>query len=144
MAKPSKPLKKGVVDPQNKKLIRPARHSKDMKDYLDDDEVKPAAVLRDGLPHQAFAIVPDTADPKKWKLPHHTAMVKRAVQGKIGYEHTVDWEAINLSVQLISLAGREGVRVNATEGEILAAARHLANHYQKAGKSLPDPLAVLV
>ncbi|HUU63134.1 MAG TPA: hypothetical protein VMX96_04345 [Dehalococcoidia bacterium] len=30
------------------------------------------------------------------------------------------------------------------EGEIIEAARHLANHYVRAGRSLPDTLAVLI
>lgn len=40
--------------------------------------------------------------------------------------------------------GYRGRRVEATPEQILQAARHLANHYLKADKALPDTLAALV
>ena len=97
-----------------------------------------------GLPWQAFAIVGDKTDPATWKLPHHTRQIYRAVKGHMGYEHTVDWENIPLMVQYLSRQGLEGQRVIADELQILAAAAHLASHYRKAGKSIPDALAVLI
>ena len=96
------------------------------------------------LPYQAFAIVPDKAKPETWKLPHHTRLINRAINGnKIGYEHTVDWENMPLMVQFLSRQGVEGQRVQAEPNELLDAAKHLASHYLKAGKPLPDALAVL-
>jgi hypothetical protein len=100
--------------------------------------------VKNGLPWQAYAIVPDKDNPDTWKLPHHTRQVYRAIKGKIGYEHTVDWENMTPMVAFISWRGVEGQRVQAEEHQILAAARHLAGHYLKAGKPLPDALAVLV
>ena len=96
------------------------------------------------LPYQAYAIVVDRDAPATWQLPHHTSQVNRAVQGKIGYEHTVDWQTMTLAVLSLSRQGVEGQRVQAEPSDIIAAARHLATHYHKAGKPLPDALAVLV
>jgi len=114
---------------------------------IQDDEFTPEEdqqQVKNGLPWQAYAIVGDKADPLTWKLPHHTRQVYRAVKGKIGYEHTVDWENMTQMVAFLSLQGIEGRRVQADESQIVGAARHLASHYQKAGKPLPDALAVLV
>jgi len=99
---------------------------------------------KEGLPWQAFAIVGDTGDPDTWKLPHHTATIFRAVKGKIGFERTVDWDMVPAAVAALSRGGFQGKRVEASEGDIISAARHLARHYQKADKPLPDTLAVLV
>ena len=102
---------------------------------------------KEGLPWQAFAIVGDKDDPETWKLPHHTRAINRAIKGKIGIEHSVDWERMPAAVAALSPAGHpsqsEG-RVQASEGQIIAAARHLANHYRKADKPIPDTLAVLI
>jgi len=92
------------------------------------------------LPWQAYAIVGSKDNPDTWKLPHHTRKVYRAIQGKIGYEHTVDWENINLMVLYLSRQGVEGQRVQADSDSILSAAKHLASHFLKAGKPLPDAL----
>ena len=100
-------------------------------------------VVKHGLPWQAYAIVGNKDDPATWLLPHHTRKVYRAIQGKIGHEHTVDWENIGLMVLYLSRQGVEGRRVQADGGAILSAARHLAAHYSRAGKPLPDALAVL-
>jgi hypothetical protein len=126
------------------KMKRARINAKHLDQHMDDEEVRHDHPLKDGLPWQAFAIASDKNDLNTWKLPHHTKMVKIALKGKMGYEHTVDWKLVDEAVQLISLKGREGQRVNATEGEILHAARHLSMHYQKAGLPLPDALAVLV
>jgi hypothetical protein len=99
---------------------------------------------RHELPWQAFAVVGHRDDPETWKLPHHTRGINKAIKGKIGIEHSVDWELMPTAVALLSRAGRQGHRVEATEGEIISAARHLANHYRKADKSIPDTLAVLI
>jgi len=96
------------------------------------------------LPKEAFAIVSDPEDPDTWKLPHHTKAIFRALAGKLDIEKTVDWERMGAAVAALSPGGYRGQRVDASPEEILAAARHLANHYRKAGKPLPDTLAVLV
>ena len=126
------------------KMKRARVNARHLDQHMDDEEVRHDHPLKDGLPWQAFAIATDKNDLNTWKLPHHTKMVEKAVSDKISYEHTLDWKQVEEAVQLISLRGREGQRVNATDGEILHAARHLASHYQKAGLPLPDALAVLV
>ena len=99
---------------------------------------------KEDLPWQAFAIVGDKDDPDTWKLPHHTKAINRAIKGKIGIEHTVDWERMPAAVAALSPGGHRGQRVDASEGEIISAARHLATHYRKADKPIPDTLAVLI
>jgi len=99
---------------------------------------------KEGLPKEAFAIVGDTEDPETWKLPHHKRSIFRALRGKIDIERTVDWERMPVAVAALSPGGYLGQRVKASPEEILQAARHLANHYRKADKPLPDTLAVLV
>lgn len=97
-----------------------------------------------GLPHQAFAIVGDKDDPKTWKLPHHTKAIFRAIQGKVGHYRTTDWDHAAAAVAALSRGGFRGKRVEATEQQILDAARHLMRHYQEEGKPVPDTLAALV
>ena len=99
---------------------------------------------KEGLPKEAFAIIGDTEDPETWKLPHHKRSIFRALRGKIDIERTVDWERMPVAVAALSPGGYLGQRVKAGPEEILQAARHLANHYRQADKSLPDTLAVLV
>jgi len=96
----------------------------------------------EGLPLQAYA-AGFVSDPSTWLLPHHTNEVKKAVRGKIGMERTVDWTLVEVAVQAISRQGYNGVRVQANENAILDAAKHLARHYHKAGKPLPNTLAIL-
>ena len=100
--------------------------------------------LKDGLPWQAYAIVGDKEDPETWKLPHHTKAVLRAIQGKISHYRTTDWEHLAAAVAALSRAGFRGKRVEATEQEILDAARHLARHYAENSRPVPDTLAALV
>ena len=99
---------------------------------------------RKGLPKEAFAIVGDPEDPETWKLPHHKRSIFRALKGKLDMERTVDWERIPAAVAALSPRGYRGQRVDASPEEILKAAKHLASHYRKAGKPLPDTLAALV
>ena len=99
---------------------------------------------RDGLPAEACAIVGDPADPETWKLPHHTRAIFRALAGRLNIERTVDWEGVGAAVAAISPRNRGEHRVEANPEAIIEAARHLATHYQKADKSLPDILAALV
>jgi len=113
-------------------------------EHMDEEELNFNHPLKEGLPYQAYAIAPDINDPRTWLLPHHSKSVNRAVKGKIGYEHTVDWEKLSECVQLLSGRGIEGRRVQADAHLIIAGAKHLALHCIKAGMPLPNALAVLV
>ena len=101
------------------------------------------ATTKDGLPREAFAIPGDTADPDTWKLPHHKKSIFRALKGRMDVEKTVDWDQVTVAVAALSPRGSRGQRVSASPEEILRAARHLADHYLKAGNPLPDILAAL-
>jgi hypothetical protein len=98
---------------------------------------------KDGLPQEAFAIAGDPTDPDTWKLPHHKKSIFRALKGRLDIERTVDWERMPAAVAALSPGGYRGRRVDASPEEILQAAKHLANHYRKADKPLPDTLAAL-
>ena len=99
---------------------------------------------KEGLPKEAFAIVGDPEDPETWKLPHHTKAIFRALASKLDIEKTVDWQRMGTAVAALSPGGYRGQRVEASPEEILQAAEHLAGHYRKADKPLPDTLAALV
>jgi len=99
---------------------------------------------KEGLPAEAFAIVGDPNDPDSWKLPHHTRAILRAVKGRLDSERTVDWQRMAAAMASLSPGGYRGRRVEATPEQILAAARHLASHYQKAGREVPSTLADLL
>lgn len=101
------------------------------------------AKTKDDLPGEAFAIVGDADDPDSWKLPHHKKSVLRALKGRLDIEKTVDWELMPAAVAALSPGGYRGRRVEASPEQILQAARHLAGHYLKADKPLPDTLAAL-
>ena len=101
------------------------------------------AKTKEGLPREAFAIVSDPDDPDTWKLPHHKKSIFRALKGKLDIEKTVDWDRMGPAVAALSLGGYRGQRVEASPEEILNAAKHLAGHYLKASKPLPDTLAAL-
>ena len=97
----------------------------------------------EGLPKEAFAIIGDPEDSQTWKLPHHKKSISRALSGKLDMEKTVDWDRMPAAVDAISPRGYRGQRVDASPEQILAAAKHLAEHYRQADKSLPDILAAL-
>ncbi len=99
---------------------------------------------KDGLPREAFAIGDDPDEPDTWKLPHHKKSIFRALRGKLDIEKTVDWERMPAAVAALSPSGYRRQRVEASPEEILKAAQHLATHYRKADKPLPDTLAALV
>jgi len=101
-------------------------------------------ITKEGLPRQAFAIVGDPQDPETWKLPHHTKSIFRAIAGRLDIEKTVDWNRMPAAVAALSRGGYRGERVKAEPGEIISAARHLAAHYRKADKSVPDTLGALI
>jgi len=105
---------------------------------------------KEGLPREAFAIVGDPEDPETWKLPHHTKAIFRALQGRLDIEKTVDWDReldslrMPAAVAALSRGGYRGERVQADPEDIISAARHLARHYEKANKPVPDTLGVLI
>ena len=99
---------------------------------------------KEDLPEEAFAIVGDPADTETWKLPHHRKSILRAMRGKPDIEKTVDWERMPVAVAALSLSGNRRHRVDASPEQIIQAAKHLAAHYRRAGKPLPDTLAALV
>jgi len=99
---------------------------------------------KEGLPKEAFAIVGDPEYPDTWQLPHHRKSIFRALLGKLDTEKTVDWGLMGGVVRALSLGGNRRREVTASPAQILEAAGHLADHYRKAGKSLPDILAALV
>lgn len=98
---------------------------------------------KEGLPKEAFAIVGDPLDPETWKLPHHTRAIFRALEGKLDIEKTVDWDRMPAAVAALSPGGYRGQRVDATEEQITRAAGHLASHYRKADKPVPETLTTL-
>ena len=100
---------------------------------------------------EAFAIVGDPQDPKTYKLPHHTRAIFRPIHGQVDkeklalrVERTVDWSLLPVAVAALSRYGYQGERVKASPEEIIHAARHLAEHYRKAGLSVPDTLGALI
>jgi len=99
---------------------------------------------REGLPREAFAIVGDPEDPSTWKLPHHTEAIFRALRGRLDVEKTVDWDRMPAAVAALSPGGYRGRQVDATREERVKAACHLANHYRKADKDIPDALRALI
>jgi hypothetical protein len=99
---------------------------------------------KEGLPKDAFAVVGDPHDPGTWKLPHHTRAIFRALQGRLDIVKTVDWDRMPAAVAALSPGGYRGERVHASEEDIIKAARHLASHYEAAGKSVPDTLGALI
>ena len=99
---------------------------------------------REGLPGEAFAIVGNPEDSETWKLPHHKKSIFRALRGKLDIEKTVDWDLMPAAVAALSPRGYRGQRIDASPEEILLAAKHLAEHYRKASRPLPDTLAALV
>jgi len=98
---------------------------------------------KDGLPRHGYAITGDLVEPDTWKLPHHNKGLKRAYKKGMNIEETVDWELMVTAVAALSPKNIQGSRLSASPGEILGAAQHLADHYIRAGKPLPDILAVL-
>ena len=98
---------------------------------------------KEGLPREAFAIVEDPDDPGTWKLPHHTKAILRA-RGRLDIEKTVDWDRMPAAVAALSRGGHRGERVRASAEDIIKAARHLAGHYEKADKPVPDTLGALI
>jgi len=104
---------------------------------------------REGFPKEAFAIVGDPQDPETWKLPHHTKAIFRALRSggaspRLDIEKTVDWDRMPAAVAALSRGGYRGERVQASEEDIIQAARHLTNHYHKADKEIPDTLRALI
>ena len=106
--------------------------------------IKESIKTKEGLPKEAFAIIGNPGDPDTWQLPHHKRSIFRAIRGKFDIEKTVDWDRMSVVMVALSPGAYRRRRVAASPEEILAAAGHLAGHYRKAGKPLPDVLAALV
>lgn len=98
--------------------------------------------IKNGLPREAFAIAGEPEEPETWRLPHHKKNIRRALKGAMDIEPTVDWNQVAAAVSRLSPLN-PGKRVPASPEEILGAALHLAAHYRKANKPLPDILAAL-
>ena len=105
--------------------------------------VKQTKPKKEGLPREAFAIVGDPENPDTWYLPHHKKNILRALRGAIDIEQTVDWNKVAVAVSALS-PSNPVKRVRVSPEDILAAANHLAEHYRKGNKPLPDILAALV
>ena len=104
---------------------------------------KRTARTKEGLPRQAFAIVGNAENPDTWCLPHHKKSIGQALKGVLDIERTVDWNQAAVAVNALSPI-YPGKRVRVSPEEILAAALHLAEHYRKGNRPLPDILAALV
>jgi hypothetical protein len=100
-------------------------------------------MIKEGLPMGAFAIAEDSENPDTWRLPHHNRNIYRMLKGKIDVERTVDWDRMKSAVAALSPGDHRRQRVDASPEQVLKAAGHLADHYRKAGKPLPDILAAL-
>ncbi len=105
---------------------------------------KTNAVNKGTLPREAFAIVGRPADPATWLLPHHKKNVAGAAGGKTDPEKTVDWRLMAEAVDLLRPRASRRRKIAAAPEQVLAAAVHLASHYRRAGRALPDVLAALV
>ena len=99
-----------------------------------------AILTKDGLPREAFAITGEAGKPETWKLPHHTRAIFRYLKGRLRLEATVDRDRLPLAAAALSKGGYRGQRVEAPPGAIAEAAAHLAQHYTKAGRPIPDSL----
>ncbi len=104
---------------------------------------KRTARTKEGLPRQAFAIVGNAENPDTWHLPHHKKNIGRALKGVLDIEQTVDWSQAAVAVSALSPI-YPGKRVRVSPEEVLEAAAHLAEHYRKGNRPLPDILAALV
>ena len=98
---------------------------------------------KEGLPWWAFAIVGSRLDPDTWKLPHHTPEIL-GCSPRVLCQETVDWDRVGPAVAALSPGGYRGQRVEATTFQRRRAAEHLALHYQKASKSVPETLLDLL
>lgn len=96
-----------------------------------------------GLSPEAYALVGDPERPETWQLPHHRVRAP-ATRKSPDPEATVDWESMPGVVAALSPIGYRRRRIEASPGDILRAASHLARHYRKAGRPLPDTLAALL
>jgi hypothetical protein len=100
--------------------------------------------LQNGRPAGAFAVVGDPSDAGTWLLPHHGEDIFKAIVGRVDIESTVDWDGMAAAMAAISPRRRGQERIATSPEAIIEAARHLAAHFEKAGRPLPDVLAVLI
>ena len=92
-------------------------------------ELRPveAVLSARGLPREAYAIVGDPTDPSTWKMPHHAA------------DGEIDWKLMDQAAEFLHPLNHRGT----TPEQIFAAAKHLARHYQQAGKRPPNIVSAL-
>ena len=130
----------GACGPKNPAPKRSHHKRKDITSGAPEkmDRPKNLALQKNGLPIHAYAIRPDEYDVSTWQLPHHTSSVLDDV------EASVDWQLIKKATLLVSLRGDEGRRISADPVLIIEAARHIAEHYRKAGLQVPIDLCVLI
>lgn len=85
---------------------------------------------------QYFAIRGKASDPETWKLPHHTGG-----QGDRAHDElAVDWGRVGAALVAVESGQFRGQRLGATMAERKRAGRHLAAHYRKAKKDVPEGL----
>jgi len=102
-----------------------------------------AEPLKEGLPWWAFAVVGRRTDPSSWKLPHHTRAVASHSPLALS-QGTVDWDRAAAAVAALSPGGFRGQQVQATDTQGRAGALHLALHYRRAQKPVPETLQELL
>jgi hypothetical protein len=138
---------KEAISPMSLRGAKPRSKPKPKEEIMPKSKIDEAVSrekTKEGLPREAFAIPGDPDDPESWKLPHHTKAIFRALQGRLDIEKTVDWDRMPAAVAALSPGGYRGERVKASPEEIIKAARHLAAHYEKAGRPVPDTLGALI
>lgn len=89
---------------------------------------------------QYFAITGSASDPDTWKLPHHTGG-----QGDRPHDQlAVDWGRVEAAAVAAESGQFRGNNLGATMAQRKTAARHLASHYRKAKKTVPEGLAKFI
>jgi hypothetical protein len=100
------------------------------------------SVTRGGkkLYRQYFAIMGDADDPSTWKLPHHTGG-----QGDVPHAQlSVNWGQARAAIVAAVSGQFRGNKLGATMAQRKTAARHLATHYRKAKKDVPEGLSKFI
>jgi hypothetical protein len=99
---------------------------------------------KNGLPAEAFAVVGDPTDVTTWRWPHHKKSIRQVRKGSIDIEETVDWAMVSAAVSSLLPGKNRAPGGDVSPEDILKAAGHLADHYRKAARPLPDILAALL
>ena len=107
-------------------------------------EVKKSVKTRNGLSREAFAIIGNPANSEKWQLPHYTRAIFKVLTGSLDVKRTIDWERFGAVVAAILPRNGAGKKIEASPGETIESARHLAAHCRNADRPLIDILAALI